>query len=72
MVKRDQILWTKLRVWQLDDYDKVVMIDADMLVLKNVDELFKMPELSACSMIEKGEKIQYDLSFLMSLVWWLI
>ncbi|KAJ3342459.1 hypothetical protein HDU93_002218 [Gonapodya sp. JEL0774] len=48
MQHRDGILWAKLRAWQLDDYDKVVSLDSDMLVLKNIDELFNMPEISAC------------------------
>eukprot|EP00466_Bigelowiella_natans_P007977 jgi/Bigna1/144898/aug1.92_g19606 len=34
---------TKLRVWQLGDYfAKVVYIDADAIVVRNVDHLFKM------------------------------
>ncbi|KMZ63863.1 UDP-glucuronate:xylan alpha-glucuronosyltransferase 2 [Zostera marina] len=39
--------YTKLRLWQLTGYDKIVFIDADVVVLKNVDFLFGMPELSA-------------------------
>ncbi|MBB5572859.1 alpha-N-acetylglucosamine transferase [Rhizobium paranaense] len=37
----------KLRLWQLIDYDTCVFIDADALVLKNVDKLFDYPEFSA-------------------------
>ncbi|KQQ71024.1 glycosyl transferase [Rhizobium sp. Leaf321] len=37
----------KLRLWQLTDYDKVVFVDADALVLKNIDKLFAYPEFSA-------------------------
>lgn len=35
-------VWTKLRVWELDQqgYDRVVLVDSDMLVLRNMDELF--------------------------------
>ncbi|CAL1155613.1 unnamed protein product [Cladocopium goreaui] len=32
--------FTKLRVWEQDDFAKLVYIDADCLVLENVDELF--------------------------------
>ncbi|KAG6511953.1 UDP-glucuronate:xylan alpha-glucuronosyltransferase 1-like [Zingiber officinale] len=40
--------YSKFRLWQLaDDYDKVVFLDADLLVLRNVDFLFSLPELSA-------------------------
>ncbi|WP_421907233.1 glycosyltransferase [Mameliella sp.] len=36
----------KLRVWQLD-YDRVVFLDADTLVLRNIDKLFDYPEFCA-------------------------
>lgn len=34
--------WTKLRICEMDTYDRVVMIDNDMIVLQNMDELFYM------------------------------
>ncbi|CAI7890398.1 unnamed protein product, partial [Closterium sp. NIES-53] len=39
----------KLRLWQLTEYAKVVFVDADILVLRNMDHLFEYPELSARS-----------------------
>ncbi|XP_042419545.1 UDP-glucuronate:xylan alpha-glucuronosyltransferase 1-like isoform X1 [Zingiber officinale] len=39
--------YSKFRLWQLSDYDKVVFIDADLLVLRNADFLFSLTELSA-------------------------
>jgi len=39
--------FVKLRLWQLGDYDRVVFIDADALVLKNCDKLFGYPEFCA-------------------------
>lgn len=39
--------YSKFRLWQLTEYDKVIYIDADLLVLQNLDFLFDMPELSA-------------------------
>lgn len=39
--------FAKLRLWQLTAYDKVVFLDADTLVLKNIDRLFGYPEFSA-------------------------
>jgi alpha-N-acetylglucosamine transferase len=39
--------FAKLRLWQLTDYEKCVFIDADALVLKNIDRLFDYPEFSA-------------------------
>lgn len=35
-------VWTKLRAWQLTEYERVVFLDADMLVLQNMDELFTL------------------------------
>jgi alpha-N-acetylglucosamine transferase len=37
----------KLRLWQLVDYETCVFIDADAVVLKNIDRLFDYPEFSA-------------------------
>ncbi|MGV8939021.1 MAG: glycosyltransferase [Allorhizobium sp.] len=37
----------KLRLWQLVEYDTCVFIDADAIVLKNIDRLFDYPEFSA-------------------------
>jgi alpha-N-acetylglucosamine transferase len=39
--------FAKLRLWQMTEYDKVVFLDADALVLKNIDRLFNWPEFSA-------------------------
>ncbi|XP_062084735.1 putative UDP-glucuronate:xylan alpha-glucuronosyltransferase 5 [Humulus lupulus] len=39
--------YSKLRLWQLVQYDKIVFIDADLLVLNNLDFLFLYPQLSA-------------------------
>ncbi len=36
----------KLRLWQLD-YDRVVFLDADTLVLRDIDRLFEYPEFCA-------------------------
>ena len=37
----------KLRLWQLVEYHAAIFIDADALVLKNIDKLFFYPEFSA-------------------------
>ncbi|MFV0358967.1 glycosyltransferase [Tropicimonas sp.] len=39
--------FVKLRLWQLEEYEAAVFIDADTLVLKNCDRLFHYPEFSA-------------------------
>ncbi|MFC5442032.1 glycosyltransferase [Rhizobium halophytocola] len=37
----------KLRLWQLVEYSACVFIDADAIVLRNIDRLFDYPEFSA-------------------------
>jgi alpha-N-acetylglucosamine transferase len=37
----------KLRLWQLTEYERCIFIDADALVLKNIDRYFGYPEFSA-------------------------
>lgn len=39
--------FAKLRLWQLADYDRVVFIDADAIMLRNCDRLFDYPEFCA-------------------------
>ncbi|KAI9016405.1 nucleotide-diphospho-sugar transferase [Phycomyces nitens] len=41
------ITFTKLHVWRLTQYQKIVFLDADTLPLRNVDELFDWPAFSA-------------------------
>ncbi|KAN0060935.1 hypothetical protein ACQY0O_006669 [Thecaphora frezii] len=38
-------VWTKLRAWQLEEYDRVVLVDSDMLVRRNMDELLQHPDV---------------------------
>eukprot|EP00933_Yihiella_yeosuensis_P081087 TRINITY_DN94625_c0_g1_i1.p1 TRINITY_DN94625_c0_g1~~TRINITY_DN94625_c0_g1_i1.p1 ORF type:complete len:251 (-),score=41.69 TRINITY_DN94625_c0_g1_i1:213-965(-) len=40
--------FTKLRLWEQDDFAKIVYVDADCLVLENVDELFERPSPAFC------------------------
>jgi lipopolysaccharide biosynthesis glycosyltransferase len=35
-------VWTKLAVWGLAEFERVVFLDADMLVTRNMDELFSL------------------------------
>ncbi len=39
--------FAKLRLWQLEGYEKVVFLDADTLVMRNIDRLFEFPEFVA-------------------------
>jgi glycogenin glucosyltransferase len=42
-----QSVYGKLNVFNLVDYEKVVYLDADMVVCENLDELFQWPHMSA-------------------------
>ena len=41
------VTFSKLHVWELIQFKKCVFLDADTLVIQNIDELFSRPELSA-------------------------
>ena len=46
---RSRRSWTKLRLWTLTEYKKIVYLDSDTLVMKPIDDLFTYPQLScAC------------------------
>src|SRR5262249_253339 len=47
MLPRFGAAYTKLRAWELIEFEKVVLLDADTVVLKNVDDLFERPEIAA-------------------------
>ncbi|MDQ0324193.1 alpha-N-acetylglucosamine transferase [Rhodopseudomonas julia] len=39
--------FAKLRLWELDEYERIVFVDADALFLRNCDKLFGYPGFSA-------------------------
>ncbi len=43
------VTFTKLHCWRLTNFKKCVFLDADCLVLKNVDDLFEREEFSAAA-----------------------
>lgn len=51
LLKRPElgVTFTKLHCWRLTQFKKAVFLDADCLVLKNIDDLFDREELSAAT-----------------------
>ncbi|KAL3637183.1 hypothetical protein CASFOL_019482 [Castilleja foliolosa] len=45
--------YSKLRIWELTQYEKLMFIDSDLLVNMNIDKLFVYPELTAASNYQK-------------------
>jgi len=41
--------FAKIRLWSFTDLSKAVFLDADMLVIRNIDDLFDREEFSACA-----------------------
>lgn len=37
----------KLRLWELVEYERIIFLDADTIVIRNLDKLFAYPEFSA-------------------------
>ena len=48
--------WSKLAPFSLTEYDRVVQMDSDMLVLRNMDELMEM-ELDSPDMMGEGKRV---------------
>ena len=40
----------KLMIWGLTEYEKIVFLDSDMIVLNNIDDLFQKPSFSAVAL----------------------
>ena len=44
--------WSKINIYGLEQFDRIAVLDGDMLVLKNMDELLEVPipedGLAAC------------------------
>lgn len=47
MLPRFANVYTKLRAWELEEFERVVLLDADTLVVANVDDLFQRPGFAA-------------------------
>ncbi|NET09075.1 MAG: glycosyltransferase family 8 protein [Symploca sp. SIO2B6] len=39
--------FAKLRLWELEQFDKIIFLDADVIVIQNIDRLFQYPEFVA-------------------------
>lgn len=47
LFERFRSVFTKLRAWEQVDFAKIVLLDADLITLQNVDELFERPSIAA-------------------------
>ena len=46
-IERFKDAFNKLYIWSLTNYNKIIYLDCDMIVYKNLDNLFSKPSLSA-------------------------
>ena len=54
-IGKNWLTFTKLNVFNLDQFDKIVYVDADCVVLQNVDEMFDFPSPSGYLLAHTGE-----------------
>lgn len=55
--KRDLTLWNKLYAWNLTSFDKIIMLDADMVILKPLTDLFDIEaQLAGVPSLDQDEK----------------
>ena len=40
--------YSKLLMWKMVHYTKLVYLDSDLLILRSIDDLFERPQLAAC------------------------
>eukprot|EP00983_Pelagomonas_calceolata_P031205 979750-Pelagomonas_calceolata.AAC.2 len=59
---RQHLRFNKLHSWNLTAFDKVIMLDADMLVLKNIEHVFRKPPISAVE--DPGAPEKFNSGFL--------
>jgi len=57
--ERDLKLFMKLRVWELEEFEKVVLLDSDVYIRANMDDIFEYSEYSATPMIHSDEQIAF-------------
>lgn len=57
--ERDRRIWDKLRIWLLTEYERIICLDNDMLILENLDHGFAFPSISGVPMSDIDEKIAF-------------
>ncbi len=63
--ERDRMLWHKLRAWSLTEYDRIIFLDVDLLLLRNFDELFDAKgtlagrEVAGVPLLDGDEKVVF-------------
>jgi lipopolysaccharide biosynthesis glycosyltransferase len=48
--------FTKFRMFQMHEFDKLVYLDADMIVVQEIDDLFSYPSFAAAPTFQLGKK----------------
>ncbi len=62
LIKYLDLVFTKFHIFNLLEYKKIILIDADALVLKYPDHLFTLPAPAGCLLENKDYFIHYDAS----------
>lgn len=57
-IRRFNLMYTKLRMFELVEYEKVVYLDADMIICGNIESLFDKPHMAAVN--AGGILLQYQ------------
>ncbi len=52
----------KLRLWELEQYERIVFLDADCLIVQNIDNLFEFPEFSGAPNLYESLKDMHRLN----------
>ncbi len=55
--------FTKLVAWKRTDFSKLVFIDSDTLVLKNIDQLFAVSDSLLAAVDTDASSCRFDISF---------
>jgi lipopolysaccharide biosynthesis glycosyltransferase len=52
--------WVKLRAWNMTEYDSLLMVDADTVILRDITHLFKLPASFATVLDSDKDNSEYN------------